>query len=210
MLKWFVSGILVILIGLTVCCFILSKAAQNVVSAVDGPPVLRASVDFSKPFTNDFTFRHTVRPFLGTMHLTLEGDPWPSEWRTLDFLPDALRETEGEMFLYGENNNVPIRSRSLDWHYAPGAIEPKGAPVQMFFGSFPLGEYRFTIKTKAGVPELASVNQKLVLRYDLIKERSLAPVFSGFSVVFGIGALFMAGALAWLVKQGGSRPRPSD
>ena len=199
MLKWFVAGVFVILVALTVYCFAISRATQKVVAAVDGPPLLRADIDFSKPSTNEFTFRHTVEPFFGTMHLTLEADPWPKEWTERDFSSEALRETKGEMFLY-QTNNVLIRNAPLVWFCTHSTTEPKAAPEQTFFGNFPLGEYRLVIKTKAGLPEeLANTNQKLVLRYDLIKERSLASVFKGFSVVFGIGALIMGGTLAWLL-----------
>lgn len=186
--------------ALAIYCFLMSRAAQKVVSAVNGPPLLQEEVDFSKPFTNEFTFRHAVQPFYGTMYLTLKADPWPKGWTESYIASEDLKGAKGEMRVLS-TNNVLVESAELAWFYSSIArSEPETAPVQEFFGRLPLGDYRLIIATTAAVPQLANTKQALILRYDLIHERTIASVSRNFSIAFGIAALIFAGAFIWLIR----------
>jgi hypothetical protein len=194
MTKWLLLALCVISTLIGIYCFRLSRAAQKVVTAVNGPPVLRVPVDFSKPFTNEFAFRHSVKPFYGTVYLKLEPDPWPKDWTTRDLASEALQKAKGEMRVLSTNGSI-VDQRDLNWFYGrfPHA-ETNDAPLQQFFSGLPLGEYRLLVATTVGVPQLNGVRQELVLRYDLIHERSIAGFFRTVTIVlllitcvFGVG-----------------------
>src|SRR5688500_17131631 len=106
MLKWLFSGLLLGSIALAIYCHSVSRAAAEVVAAVNGPPLLQEKIDFSKPFTNEFAFRHIVQPFYGTMYLTLKADPWAQGWKTADDAGEDLKEAKGEIRVVSTNNAV--------------------------------------------------------------------------------------------------------
>jgi hypothetical protein len=192
---------MIVLLGLAVYCFLISNAAQKVVSAVDGPPLLQENIDFSKPFTNEFTFHQTVQPFYGTIYLTLRAQPWPKEWTTAGAATEDMQAAQGDLRVY-QTNNVLIDERRLDWFYdrIPHS-NPETAPLQRFFGRLPPGYYRFAISTAAGVAKLEGVKQQLVLRYDMIHERPIASFFRTLGVILGFAGLITGVTLTLLIKR---------
>src|SRR5687767_3930055 len=115
-LNWLLLLPCLVFIPLAAYCFRVSSDAQKVVKAVDGPPLLSAPVDFSKAFTNEFAFRHTVQPFYGTVYLTLRADPWPTNWTSRDDASEQLQAANGEMYVIS-TNNTPSEKRPLNWFY---------------------------------------------------------------------------------------------
>ncbi|HUS35215.1 MAG TPA: hypothetical protein VM680_07695, partial [Verrucomicrobiae bacterium] len=83
-LKWLFLALCLLCEALAIYCFRVSSRAQKIVDAVNGPPLFDARVDFSKPFTNEFSFRHTAQPFYGTIYLKLQIDPHPPNWTSAD------------------------------------------------------------------------------------------------------------------------------
>ena len=196
--EWLLLAALLVFASLAVYCFTVSRAAQNVVTAANGPPLLLEPVDFSKPFTNEFAFRHTVQPFYGTTFLTLRANPWPKEWTARDVASEDLQTAKGHLRIIS-TNNIVVQQRALDWFYWHFShTEPDAAPLQGV-AKLPLGDYRLIVATTNGVPRLNGVKQQLVLRYDYIHEASIARALRTFSVAFAIGAFASASALIWLI-----------
>jgi len=201
MWKWLFSGLFVISTALAVYCFGLSASAQKVVNAVNGPPVLQVRVDFSKPFTNEFAFRHTAEPFYGTTYLTLKADPCPGNWTNTENACDDLKEAHGQMRVISTNNAV-IKRGNLDWFYwMRPRSEPENAPLQGFFPRLPLGDYRLHVETTTAVPQLSGAKQELILRYDYIHESSISHAFRILGVVFAVIAGIGAIGLFWQIKR---------
>lgn len=201
MMKWVLTTLIVILVGLAAYAAHVSRVAQKVVRAVEGPPLLQADVDFSKPFTNEFNIHHTVKPMYGTIYLTLKVDPWPKEWNDWNMAGEELEEAHGHMRIYG-TSNVLADERRLNWFYSSIArAEPKTAPLQGLPGRLPLGEYRLVIATTNGLAKLTGFKQQLVVRYDLIHERTIATVGRNLAIIFGCAALLATGLLICMLKE---------
>src|SRR5215213_6319662 len=128
MSKWLLLALSVVSTLLGIYSFRMSRAAQKVVTAVNGPPLLRVPVDFSKPFTNEFVFRQSVKTFYGTMYLKLEPDPWPKDWITRDSASEGLQAAKGNMRVLS-TNGLLINECDLDWFYGSIArSESNNAP----------------------------------------------------------------------------------
>jgi hypothetical protein len=121
MMKWIISGLLLILLALAAYCFSISRGARKVVVAVNGPPLIQQQIDFSKPFTNEFNFHHTVQPLYGMIYLTLKADPWSKHWTNADIASEELREARGQIRIY-QSNNVPVNERPLNWFYGSTVV----------------------------------------------------------------------------------------
>jgi hypothetical protein len=94
-----------------------------------------------------------------------------------------LQALKGKMRVLSANGSI-VAERDLNWLYGgfPHS-ETNNFPLQGFFGRLPLGKYRLIIATMAGVPELKGARQELIVRYDLIHERSIASVFRTLGIV---------------------------
>jgi hypothetical protein len=204
MLKWLFAIAFVISLVLAVYCFKVSSDAQRVVDAVNGPPLFREKVDFSKAFTNEFSFRHVVRTFYGTMYLTLRAVPRPEGWSEPEDCWEDMKAAKGKMRVISSDKAV-VQEGEMNWFYwyigSVARQESNTVALQDFFGRLPVGDYRLVVSTTAGVPKLENAKQELLLRYDLIHERSIAKAGRSFGIVFVIVACAFAGALVWVVKR---------
>jgi hypothetical protein len=204
MLKWLFGIGFVISLGLAVLCFKESSRMQGIVDAVNGPPLFRASVDFSKAFTNEFSFRQSVQPIYGTMYLALSAEPRPKGWSAPEDSWEEMKGAYGTMRVVS-TNNVVVEEREMDWHpYHAGMMgrsETNAVGVQNFFGRLPLGDYRLVLKTTQGVLKLENTKQELVLRYDMIHEGPIARAARFLGIVFAVVACGFAGAWVWVIKR---------
>jgi hypothetical protein len=209
-LKWLFLAFCLVCEGLAIYCFRVSSRAQKVVDAVNGPPLFDAPVDFSKPFTNDFSFHHTVQPFYGTIYLKLQVDPAPTNWTSADVASERMETAQGELRVISTNSAV-VDTRPLKWFYnAIPHSEPNAAPIQGFVGRLPLGDYRLIVATKEGVPDVQSTKQRLILRYDMIHEAVIARVLRRFGFVLAITAFISAAVAIWSHRNSRSARKVQD
>jgi hypothetical protein len=200
---WPFAIIMAVLVGLSLYFFGVSRNAQKAVDAAYGPPLFQEKVDFSKPFTNEFNYKHTVQPFYGMMYLMVSAEPWPTNWSDEQSAGESLRRAKGEMLVYEGTNKVPIGRSEINWFYPRlPSIERKDSALEKYYGSLPLGDYRLVIKTKEGVPELSGRKQELALRYDLIHEVSLADAFRKIGIFFLIVNALVGGFFVCLIVRG--------
>ena len=173
-ITWLLALALIACLALAIYCLAFSRRAQRVVDAVDGPPLLRVPIDFSRPFTNEFNIRHTVQPLYGTIYLTLRAEPWPQTWNKEIAAGDDMADAGGWLRVFTKNNEL-VDEREMNWRYWRW---PRGeavvAPRQGFFGGLPLGEYKVVITTTSEVAVLKGSRQELLLRYEYIHEATIA------------------------------------
>ena len=204
MLKWVFAIAFIISLGLAIYCFKESSRMQRIVDAVNGPPLFRESVEFSRAFRKEFSFRQSVQPIYGTMYLALSAEPRPRGWSAPEDCWEELKEAKGMMRVVSAND-VVVKEGEMDWHpYHAGMMgrsETNAVGVQNFFGRLPLGDYRLVVETTEGVPKLENTKQELVLRYDMIHEGPLAGVARFLGIVFAIVACGFASALVWALKR---------
>ena len=191
--------------ALAVYCFNVSKAAQTIVTAANGPSALHVPIDFSKPFTNEFKFRHTAQPWYGTTYLRLKANPWPESWKDSETAAEDLKAAKGQLCIYSTNNAL-VQALDLDWFYWRSfRFEPRTFPLQQFFTRLPLGDYRLVILTTAPVPQLSGAKQELIVRYDYIHEASIANALQFFGFLFVVTASASGAAFLWKVKRRANR-----
>lgn len=192
---WLFLALLVISLAIALYSYRISSAARKVVAAVDGPPLIQADIDFSEPFTNEFVFRHTVKPFYGTVYLSLRANPTPKHWDSSESAGEDLQKARGEMRVLNSQNSV-IEKKEMRWLYLDSfRHRSEIAPFQPFFGRLPLGEYKLVIQTLDPVPQLKGVKQQLILRYDLIHERSIASFFGKITLITASASLVFGSLL---------------